>query len=208
MPRSRLSVRDQAAIDRLLDRFVPAAIARKHPLAAYDLVTPGLRGRLTRREWATGSIPVPPFPARGGRFHGWTITYVDGPRVGLDLLLYAQNPRSAVRQIAYAIEVQRSGRGWLVSSAIPAALYGASTITTAKDYGPGAASPASRSRLDPLWIVVPLGVLGAILLVPLAFVAVSWSRGRRDRRALGGRRELPPLPPSLEKRLSSRREPT
>src|SRR5207248_1023322 len=70
---ARLTKADRAAIDRTLDVFVPAAIARHHPMRAYAVVTPQLRRQAPRAQWAKGNLPVSPYPAVGKRFHGWTI---------------------------------------------------------------------------------------------------------------------------------------
>src|SRR5436853_5286807 len=70
---ARLTAADRAAIDRTLDVFVPAAIARRHPERAFAVVTPKLRQATTRAQWARGNLPVSPYPAVGKRFHGWTI---------------------------------------------------------------------------------------------------------------------------------------
>lgn len=43
-----LSAADRHAILRTLDLFVPAAVRRENPLAAYDLVTPTMRKGTTR----------------------------------------------------------------------------------------------------------------------------------------------------------------
>src|SRR5437764_14056820 len=69
----RLTAADRSSIDRTLDVFVPAAIARRHPERAFSVVTPHLRQNTKRAEWARGNLPVTPYPAVGKRFHAWTI---------------------------------------------------------------------------------------------------------------------------------------
>src|SRR4051794_15418641 len=39
-------------------RFMETAVLRKHVDAAYDLVDVDLRGRMMRKQWDTGNIPV------------------------------------------------------------------------------------------------------------------------------------------------------
>ena len=48
----------------VVQRFVQTAVARRNTGASYDLVTPRLRRGYTRAEWARGSIPIVPYPAR------------------------------------------------------------------------------------------------------------------------------------------------
>ena len=50
-----------AAIDTART-FVRAAVLRENPAASWDLVTPQMRSGFTRTAWASGNIPVTPFP--------------------------------------------------------------------------------------------------------------------------------------------------
>jgi hypothetical protein len=52
---------------------------------------------------------------------------------------------------------------------------------------------ADKAALSPLWIVVPAGMIGLALLVPLGFVLVSRRRDRRAARVYETK-TLPPLP--------------
>jgi hypothetical protein len=42
--------------------FLRTAVLRRNTVCSYELVTPVLRQGLSREEWATGNIPVQPFP--------------------------------------------------------------------------------------------------------------------------------------------------
>jgi hypothetical protein len=42
--------------------FIATAVARHNIDASYDIVGPDLRGTMTRSRWATGDIPVVPYP--------------------------------------------------------------------------------------------------------------------------------------------------
>ena len=53
---------DRARINAVLDAFVPAAVERKDPLAAYRLATPQLRQSATRAEWRKRRHPGLPVP--------------------------------------------------------------------------------------------------------------------------------------------------
>ena len=91
---ARLTAADRAAIDRTLDVFVPAAIARRHPERAFSVVTPHLRQDTKRAEWARGNLPVTPYPAVGTRFHAWTIDGLSRNYVMIDTQLH---PRRGLR---------------------------------------------------------------------------------------------------------------
>ena len=73
--KDRLSAADRAAINATLDVLVNHAVKRKDVGKSYDVVTPALRGGMTRAQWSRGSIPVYPYPAAGRRFHEWTVQY-------------------------------------------------------------------------------------------------------------------------------------
>ena len=60
-PRKQVPV-DPAA-RRVAGQFILTAVARKDLARSYDLAHPELRQGLTRRQWATGNIPVVYYPA-------------------------------------------------------------------------------------------------------------------------------------------------
>src|SRR6476469_5970751 len=83
----RVTPARRQAINTLLDRFVPAAVERDHPLRALPLVTGAFRAGVSRRDWANGKLPVIPYDARGTRFHGWTLNYSLEREMSVDVLL-------------------------------------------------------------------------------------------------------------------------
>ena len=66
-----LSAAERHQIDATINSFVNHAVKRQNVGASYDDVTPRYRLGMTRAEWAKGSLPVFPYPARGTKF-GWT----------------------------------------------------------------------------------------------------------------------------------------
>lgn len=48
---------------RVAGEFIKTAVARKNLAASYDLVSPELRQGMTRKQWATGEIPVVYYPS-------------------------------------------------------------------------------------------------------------------------------------------------
>jgi hypothetical protein len=195
---------DRRAIDRALDRFVPAAVRRADPGLAFELVTPALRAGTTRAEWATGTIPVQPFPVRGDRFHHWTLSYSHPNHVGLELLLEPAR-EAGIGAIAFAVDLKRMRGRWLVDSFIPAAVYSAAgappRISAVPDFGPTAAtSSVGSARLDPVWILLPASLLVLSLVVLLGYAVATWLRGRRALR--GSPRALPPLPAPTRDRIA------
>jgi hypothetical protein len=192
----KLTRRDRTAINRTLDRFVPAAVARRNPADAYAVSTPNLRGQATARQWRTGDIPVHPFPARGRTFHGWTLNYAMRDHVNLDLLVMP-DLRKERRPIAFTIDLEKVRGQWLVDAVLPIAVFAPlppqgnrGPVISTYDLVPSnvRGGAASKSRLSHAWFALPFVlVVGGIVLVG-GLVVRSWLRDRRIQH-----RPLPPL---------------
>lgn len=55
------------AIQAVIRCFVQTAVTRRAPAFGFDISTRGERAGLTRRQWATGNIPVPMVPSPTGQ---------------------------------------------------------------------------------------------------------------------------------------------
>jgi hypothetical protein len=117
-----LTPADRRAIDAALDRFVPGAIARRHPLTAWAVSSPRLRGDVTRREWARGNVPVVPYPAAGTRFHDWIVQYSFRHLVGIELGVRPR-PGAKVGAAAFELELEHVHGRWLVNAIYLRAIY-------------------------------------------------------------------------------------
>lgn len=197
---TRLAPADKRAVDAALDRFVASAVLRHDLASAYDLVTPALRTGITRRAWAHGTTPVLAYPARGTRFHGWTLVFAERGHVMLDLLL---RPRRGSRAgpMIFAVDLEKLRGRWLVDSFTPSASFAGAGRTGSMqafgDYGPNAVKNVEPRKVNRLLLAVPAAVLLLIVAVPAALVVRAWRRNRRAERAYGEQfpRGLPPLPP-------------
>jgi hypothetical protein len=117
---------EQRRVEAVLQRFVDHAVARRDPAAAYDLVTRSIRGDTTRAEWASGNVPVYPYPAARQRVRiAWIwASYRDD--VDFDVVL---RPRKGaqVGAMAAGVEMKATGTGsarrWLVDSFTPREFY-------------------------------------------------------------------------------------
>lgn len=184
---------DRAAIDRVLDRFIPDAVFRQNPLAARAFASPELLAGTTKAQWAKGAIPVYPFDGRMTSFSGWIPTYVDGSRVAFTVLVHAKKAHAKVRQVLYNVVMHKVGARWLVQSIYPAVVFSGNGITSNKDYAPGTSNTDNR-QLGSVWIAIPAAVIGAVLGIPLVVFAFLFIRRRKARAA---RAALPPLPESI-----------
>lgn len=198
-PAPKVSKADRAAITRSIDVFVNHAVKRSDPAAAYDVVAPEMRPGMSRRQWSHGDIPVYPFPARGTT-HPWNILYVTREEVGLELQLIPSSEKLGPIIFHIYLRPVRGGR-WLVDSFMPVATLaplGAkkSKVLSVRDFSPGAQSDgksATPGQISHVWLLVPFGVFGLVLVV---FTGWAIVRGIRNRRLAGPRGgALPPLPP-------------
>jgi hypothetical protein len=197
----RVSKSDRRAIDRTLDRFVPAGVARKSPATAWALAGPELKSGATLAAWEAGSSPIPYYPVREKTFHTWR-TIDAGPRyVVFNLLLHAR-PASHLGSYVFSGEMVKQGNQWLVNRIYTIAIMNPVTKKT-HEVGPAdfaAPPPASQTPTNKSTIgaaILPVvSILALILLVPLSFGAVALVRARRWRRLVRERSgtELPPLP--------------
>jgi hypothetical protein len=194
----RMTPQVRRRIDRLFDRFVPAAIARRDPVGAQAYVTPALRRQATGVEWRAGTIPVPPFDPAGTTFHGWTTVYSYPREVSVELTLVPRRPRDPVG--SFVVNLKQVGSRWLVDGIYAHGTHGGQSASAAPD----ASAPTtterviggSRGRLGAVWLLVPLAFLSLIVIVPMLVFGRDWLSdrrvSRRHRRELS--KELPPLP--------------
>ena len=97
-PKARLLPADRRAINVLLDRFMPAALTRRDPAAAWALAGPELRSGSTLAAWRAGTSPVPYYPVLEKSFHHWQTIEV-GPRYVIFNILVHAVPRVASRLV-------------------------------------------------------------------------------------------------------------
>jgi hypothetical protein len=192
---------DRSRIDAVLDAFVPAAVERENPLAAYRLATPALRKSATRTQWRRGDIPVYPYPASEQR--DWTLNFSFPRHVSLDLFI---QPRKGadVGPIAFTVEVRRFGRQrWLVDSFFPTAMFpkpekGGQPLAQ-PDLSPAnvqGTSQTGKARVSPAFFLIPVALMGVVFLLPVwMFVRGKLREARAERiYARTPRRTMPPLP--------------
>lgn len=206
-----LRVADRRAINRTLDAFVPAAVERKDPLAAYGMATPQLRHSATPQQWRKGDIPVYPYPASKRR--DWTLNFSLPGHVSLDLFI--QPRRGAdVGPIAFTVEMRRGAhRRWLVDSFFPTAMFpkvedGGQPLAQ-PDLSPGnvkGTSQTGNARISPAFFLIPFALLGVVLLIPVfMFVRGKFREARAERiYARTPRRTMPPLPKPHQQDASER----
>jgi hypothetical protein len=178
---------DRAAVNRTLDVFVPAAIARRHSERAWPLTTAAMHVGGSKAEWAKGFLPVTPFPVIGKSFHGWTLDTVGKRRADVVLLVHLRKG-APLGAVSFDIALRKVGRRWLVDSVVPAATFAApgsdSKVLAQPDFAPQAGQAFSKTgRISAKWVLIIPGILfGLIVLTPFAVLGAHRLRDRRLRR--------------------------
>jgi hypothetical protein len=202
---------DRRAIDRTLDRFLPAALGRTDPEQAWNLAGPGLKGGATLREWRHGASSVPYYPPRGKTFHHWKTIDAGPGFVDFNVLVHPRKGKGSYEFSGSMIK--RNGR-WLVNGLYTIAVFAAPTKSGRHEIGPadfaaGAAQSSNQAappqtaggdKLGSTWLLGIGGLIVLALLFPLGFGVASVLKARRSRKvyARSAERELPPLPRSVQ----------
>jgi hypothetical protein len=169
-------------VNALLDQFIPAAVERKQPLQALPLVTDDFRAGVTREEWARGELPVFPYQAEPSSFHSWRVNYSYPTEMSIELLLHP-TAKEELGSLAYIAVFKKTRGRWLIDSFVNSASFAPQhkkpKILAQPDFKPFAETRGS-ARLDSRWLLLPAGLLGVLLCVPLG---IGVARFRRSRRA-------------------------
>jgi hypothetical protein len=170
----------RAAVNELFDRFVPAAIERKDPGAAYDLVTAQGHSGETRKDWEKGQLPVYAYDAKGSTFHGYIVEGSYAKELDLELDLQPRNPKDG--PVAYAVTLKKIGDRWLIDSIYPRTSYGPTEPVkggkTPKGQQPDTSIPQAKTGIA--WLLIAALVI-LILGAPAVFFFTQWWSGRKHR---------------------------
>jgi hypothetical protein len=214
-PQGHLTAADRRAINRTLDRFMPAALRRQDAAVVWSLAGPELKTGSTLAEWRRGNTPVPYYPPRETRFHDWSTIEVGKRYAVLNLLLHPKPP-TTLGDYVFSIQVVKPKSEWLVNRIYTIAIMNPVNRpkTVTHEIGPAdfaAPPPTSRTpkqgeaRLGHSALVPIISILALVLLIPLTVGGIALLRARRWRRRVRAeaRTELPPLPSSY---FNERRE--
>jgi hypothetical protein len=176
---------DRAAIDRLLDEFIPAAVAQKDLQRGWEL-SAGVARTVSHAQWMKGNTSVQKYPAKGARFRGWTVNYSYPGDVGFDILLQPTKP--SLGAWSFRAEAQKIHGQWKITTWYPVATFAppgkTQTVLGPNDLGSAdsaaAGSGTDHGRLGAWVLALPIAALGAIALVG-GGVACSQALRRRAR---------------------------
>jgi hypothetical protein len=206
-PPARLTAADRRAIDRTLDRFMPAALRRQDATAVWKLAGPELRTGSTLADWRKGNTPVPYYPPRETTFHDWQTIEVGSRYAILNLLLHPKPP-SKLGDYVFSIEVVKRRSRWLVNRIYTVAIMNpvARAETETHEIGPAdfaapppaQQTPKGKAALGHSAILIVVFILALVFLIPLTLGGIALHRARRWRRMVRARSgsQVPQLPPS------------
>jgi hypothetical protein len=174
---------DRAAINRLLDEFIPAAVAQKDLQRGWEL-SAGAARTTTHAQWLAGDTSVQRYPAKGTRFHGWLVNYSYPGDIGFDILLQPTKP--SVGAWSFRAEAQKIHGAWKITTWYAIATFAppgkTQTVLGPNDIGPAdgaTAASTSHGRLGAWVLLLPIAAVGAIALGAGGFAGSRWARRRR-----------------------------
>jgi hypothetical protein len=162
--------------------FVRDAVGRGNMHSAWEISASEIRADTKRADWDRGeNTTIAPFPLDHAR---WRLDYSYRNAVGLEVAVFPKKRAELKAPMVYYMELKKSRRSgqtrWLVDSWVPAP--GSAQVVQ------GSANPLAADESTPppqglgaVWLLVPVGVLGLIVGVPLLLGLREWRRNRRAR---------------------------
>jgi hypothetical protein len=193
----RLTKTDRALALKTALKFVNTAVARRHVGDSYALAGPDLRAGISPDEWARGDeIPVIPYPAVEARVR---VDYSFRNELGLKMLLVPSST-SNLDPMTFNMDMKALGSGarrhWLVNGWTPSGVVSAPAVGGGGGGAIGGTSLAAQntegldSPIGAGWIIAPIALLGAALLIPIGLGVRSWRENRRAMRDYEAMRPL------------------
>lgn len=156
-------------------RFIQTAVYRRHVGDSFAITTGKLRQGLSRTAWASGSIPVVPYPQKAVASVRWRVTYSYAHEVGLKIAFYPK-PGSGVDRQVFDISLEKHGTAatprWLVSYWAPS---GGVQLSSGDPRAPVIDRTTPKPPLGAIWLFVPVGVIFGGMAGLIVFLVV---RGR------------------------------
>lgn len=172
---ARISAHDRAAVNALLDKFVPDVL-EGHDLKAGKALVGGYV--------TVGTVQR--YPAKQQDLHGWLLNYAQKDDVGFDILL--QPAKKTFGPWSFRGEAQKVHGTWKIVDWYPVAEFqpvGASArVDGPNDFSPAARGGllASSNHIWYLWIIP--SAIGLLLLVLAGWGVQHWLRQRARVRAI------------------------
>jgi hypothetical protein len=176
---------ERKQVQAIAVKFISTAVFRKNVDASWDITAPALRQGLSRAQWASGSIPIVPYPSDAIQVVRWRVGYSFDRLVGLKVAFYPK-PGAVVAKQVFDIELRNVGSAarprWLVSDWTPSGGPSVSVATPGPGV-PAATFEPQKSSVRPIWLLVPVVLIGGSLLLVVTWLALrGWIRQTRANR--------------------------
>jgi hypothetical protein len=172
---------DHAALNALLDKFVPDVVRKENLKEGWNLVA-GVEKTVSYAQWLRGNTSVQTYPAKGATFHGYVVNYSYPGDVGFDLLL--QPTKKSLGAWSFRAEAKKIDGVWKIVTWYPVATFAppgrTQTVLGPNDLGAGNASSASsgKARLGSWVLLVPGLAVALIAFGAIGFAMSRWMRQR------------------------------
>ncbi len=206
------TARRRREIAPVLRQFILTAVDRQNVGSSWDISAPSLREGFSRKQWNRGDLPVVPYPALDKGLGTGYVEYSYTDAVGMEVYLFPKPGSGYSELTADVELVKGKDGKWLVDYWMPKKFHGppalsASAKAKAKAQAARAQAAAKRSRKETrqqakaaaaprpqsdaafnqsqqskLWWLVPLGIVAAVVLIPLGMAGRGWYRNRREAR--------------------------
>ena len=199
------------AVRRVLRQFISTAVVRHDVGRSWGIIAGDLKSGMTRREWASGDIPVVPYPAAPKGQGTWTdVRYSYTKTLGLEVFLFPRHG-SGYSAMTADVELTKGHDGrWRVDYWMPNKFHGPPSVTPkakvthkvrhlrhrhAQKQAHAAKAKASAqsrqaspalpqpTRAKGAWWAIPLALIALVVLTPIAIFSVLWYRNRRAKAA-------------------------
>jgi hypothetical protein len=172
---------DHAALNALLDEFVPDVVRQENLKEGWNLVA-GVEKTVPYAQWLKGDTSVQTYPAKGTTFHGYIVNYSYPGDVGFDLLL--QPTKKSLGAWSFRAEAKKIDGVWKIVTWYPVATFAppgrTQTVLGPNDLGAANASSASsgKARLGSWALLIPGLAVALIAFGAIGFAVSRWARER------------------------------
>src|SRR5919201_3290669 len=180
----RLPKSDYFAARDVAFAFIRTAVERKHLERSCGLVSRNMREGMTCRQWESGTIPVVPYPV-DETLTKYAFDFSFPNSIGMKFALFP-TAGSQLKPSVFRLDLVRAGpHKWLVDDWQPAG------VPPQLSDGASAAPSGPDNSIGAVWLLVPVGIFGLLVVFPIGLGARGWWRARRADR----RHPADPLPP-------------
>jgi hypothetical protein len=163
---------EQKQVRAVAVQFIESAVYRNHVDRSWTITTSGLHQGLSRSDWATGAIPIVPYPKTAVETVRWRLNYSIADEVGMKVAFFPK-PTARVERQVFDISLQNRGTAasprWLVSYWAPS---GGVQISQGDPRVPAIATNPPKPELGAVWLFVPVGIIIGGLVGIVVFLLV------------------------------------